>query len=166
MGHQIKTDREQSIAVGTAKTITLITVDALAGLVRLRPVKQIGLQRLRELFQTCSLPDASAAWVETVRRTTVEKPPYRKIVETIERLQTKYRMEPVHYSALRVELSHISAPVEYETDEDLLELCKGMAQMAPGAMFASASTVELDQSAENVIAAIELAMQDYPPDER
>ena len=166
LGHQIKTDREQSIAVGTAKTITLITVDALAGLVRLRPVKQIGLQRLRELFQTCSLPDASAAWVETVRRTTVEKPPYRKIVETIERLQTKYRMEPVHYSALRVELSHISAPVEYETDEDLLELCKGMAQMAPGAMFASASTVELDQSAENVIAAIELAMQDYPPDER
>ena len=166
LGHQIKADREQSIAAGTTKTITLITVDALAELVRLRPVKQIGLQKLRELFQECSLSDASAAWVEAVRRSAVERPPYRKIVETIKRLQTKYSMEPVHYSALRVELSHMAPPVEYETDEELLELCKGMAQMAPGAMFASASTVELDQSAENVIAAIELAMQDYPPDER
>ena len=41
-----------------------------------------------------------------------------------------------------------------------------MAQMAPGAMFASSSTVELDQSAENVVAAIEAAMQDYPLDEQ
>ena len=60
----------------------------------------------------------------------------------------------------------MTPPVEYETDEDLSELCRGMAQMAPGAMFASSSTVELDQSAENVIAAIEAAMLDYPPDER
>ena len=60
----------------------------------------------------------------------------------------------------------MTPPVECETDEDLLELCRGMAQMAPGAMFASASTVELDQSAENVVAAIEAAMQDYPVDEQ
>ena len=33
-------------------------------------------------------------------------------------------------------------------------------------MFASSRTVELDQSAENVVAAIEAAMQDYPLDER
>ena len=166
LGQQIKTDREQSRAAGTAKTITLITVDELARLVRLRPVKQIGLQKLRELFKTSSLPDQSTAWVESVRQTAVEKPPYRKIVETIAALQRQYKKAFVNYSALRVELSHMTPPVEYETDEDLIELCRGMAQMAPGAMFASSSTVELDQSAENVVAAIEAAMQEYPLDER
>ena len=166
LGEQIKADREKPRAAGAVKTITLITVDDLAGLVRLRPVKQIGLLKLRELFEECSLPDESAAWVETIRQTVVEKPPYRKIVETIEALQKKYRKASVSYSALRVELSHMTPPVDYETDEDLFELCRGMAQMAPGSMFASSSTVELDQSAENVVAAIEAAMLDYPPDEK
>ena len=166
LGAQIKADREKSRAAGVVKTITLITVDDLARLVRLRPVKQIGLQKLRELFQKCSLPDESATWVESIRRTDVERPPYRKIVETIETLQKKYRKASVNYSALRVELSHMTPPVEYQTDDDVFELCRGMAQMAPGAMFASVSTVELDQSAENVVAAIEAAMQDYPLDEQ
>lgn len=166
LGKQIRADRRKSGASGEARTITLIRVDDLARLVRLRPVKQIGLQKLRELFQNCSLPDESAAWVESIRRTTVTKPPYRKIVETIEALQRKYRKAYVNYSALRIELSHMTPPVEYDTDDDLAELCKGMAQMAPGAMFASDSTVELDQSAENVVDAIEAAMQDYPLDEQ
>ena len=166
LGSQIRSDREKSQAAGAAKTITLITVDDLARLVRLRPVKQIGLQRLRELFQTCSLPDESAAWVEEIRRTDVEKPPYRKIVETIEALQMKFKRTVVDYSALRVELSHMTPSVDYETDDELFELCRGMAQMAPGAMFAGSSTVELDQSAENVVSAIEAAMQDYPQDEQ
>ena len=166
LGQRIHADREKSKAAGTAKTITLITVDALAQLVRLRPVKQIGLQRLRDLFQTSALPEQSAAWVECVRQTAVERPPYRKIVETIEALQRTYKKASVNYSGLRVELSHTIPPVKYETDDDLSELCRGMAQMAPGAMFASSLAVELDQSAENVIAAIEAAMQDYPADER
>ncbi len=166
LGEQITSDREKSSASGEAKTITLITVDDLAKLVRLRPVKQIGLQKIRELFQECSLPEESAAWVESIRQAVVERPPYQMIVETIEAQQKKFKKAPVQYSALRVELSHLMPPVEYETDEHIFELCRGMAQMAPGAMFASAKTVELDQSAENVVAAIEAAMQDYPPDEQ
>ena len=166
LGGQIKAEREKSMASGAAKTITLITVDDLAGLVRLRPVKQVGLQKLRELFQNCSLPEESAAWVESIRQTAVDRPPYRKIVETIETLQEKYKEASADYSALRIELSHLTPPVEYETNEDLFELCRGMAQMAPGAMYASSGTVELDQSAENVVAAIEAAMQDYPLDEQ
>ena len=158
--------RQKSSAAGAAKTITLITVDELARLVRLRPVKQIGLHKLRELFQECSLPNESAKWVESIRQTKVEKPPYRKIVETIEMLQRKYEKEFVDYSGLRVALWHMTPPVEYETDERLSELCKGMAQMAPGSMFAGDNTVELDQSAENVVNAIEAAMQDYPVDEQ
>ena len=165
LGQQINAYRQKSRASG-AKTITLITVDDLAKLVRLRPVKQVGLQKLRELFQICGLPNESASWVESIRLTAVERPPYRKIVDAIEALQKKYKKSYVSYSALRVELSYMSPPVDYERDEELFDLCRGMAQMAPHAMFASSGTVELDQSAENVVATIEAAMQDYPPDER
>ena len=166
LGQQIQADRQKSAAAGKAKTITLITVDDLAKLVRLRPMKQIGLQRLRELFQRCSLPHESQEWVESIRQTVVERPPYRLIVETIQVLQRDYQRASVDYSALRVELRHLNPPIEYQTNDELFELCRGMSQMAPGAMFASSNAVELDQSAENVVAAIEAAMQDYPPDER
>ncbi len=160
LGEEIKTNREQS-----GKTITLIAIDDLARLVRLRPVKQVGLLKLRELFQ-CSLPNQSHEWVESIHKKTVKKPPYRQIVETIQSLQRKHQKEPVDYSALRIELSHLDPPINYQTNDKLFELCRGMMQMAPGAMFAGPKTVELDQSADNVVAAIEAAMQDYPPDER
>jgi len=62
---------------------------------------------------------------------------------------------------LRVELSHRTPPIEYETDEALVDLCKAMAQMAPGSMFAGPDMVELDQSSHNVLAAIEAAIRDY-----
>jgi hypothetical protein len=52
-------------------------------------------------------------------------------------------------------------PVEYETDEELKDICTAMAQMAPGMMAAGTHNVELNQSAENVIAEIEAATQEY-----
>ena len=166
LGQSIKDDRCATEALGTPRTITLITVDDLARLVRLRPVKRVGLQKLRELFYKCSLPEESAGWVDDIRQSTVELPPYRNIVETIEKLQADFKMEAVTYSALRVELSHLEQPITYETNASLADLSKAMSQMAPGSIFATADKVELDQSAANVITALEAAIQDYPQDER
>lgn len=166
LGQSIKDDRRKSAAAGDSRTITLLTVDDLARLVRLRPVKQVGLRKIRELFKECSLPDQSYNWVESIHKSSVENPPYRKIVETIALLQRRFQKASVSYSALRVELSHLDPSIEYQTDDELCDLCRAMTQMAPGAIFATSEKVELDQSAENVIAAIEAALQDYPPDER
>ena len=71
-------------------------------------------------------------------------------------------MEPVSYSALRVRLALLQPPVTYQTDDEVMELCRGLAQMAPEAMFARPDFVELDQSAENVVVAIDSAMLHYP----
>jgi hypothetical protein len=162
---EINDDRSKTAQLGNPKTITLITIDDLAKLVRLRPVKQLGLWKLRELFETCSLPQESAAWVEALRQTKVKKPPYVQIITTIERLQKKREKQAVKYAALVNELSHLTPPIEYETDEALIEVCKAMAQMAAGFMDAGSETVELDQSAANVIAAIDATTRDYPADE-
>ena len=166
LGQSIKDDRRKSAAVGENRTITLLTVDDLARLVRFRPVKQIGLRKIRDLFSKCSLSEESTEWIEEISKTTVAKPPYREIVEAIEELQREFEEEAVRYSSLRIKLSYSTPPIKYKRDSELAELCNGMAQMAPGAIFASPEKVELDQSAENVIDAIEAALQDYPPDER
>ncbi|MFG0251929.1 MAG: ATP-binding protein [Phycisphaerales bacterium JB038] len=166
LAKEIADDRRKSAAEKRPKTITLITIDSLARLVRLRPVKQLGLAELRDLFQNCSLPGESDAWVETIRARPVNRPPYRQVVLAIEALQKKYKRADVKYAGLRVELSHLTPPINYDTDDELIDLCKAMAQMAPGALFATNERVELDQSAQNVVAAIDAALKDYPPDEQ
>jgi hypothetical protein len=163
---EIADDRAKTKAVNAPKTITLITIDDLAKLVRLRPTKQVGLRALRQLFEQCKLDQDSAAWVEAIRKSKVAKPPYKQIVATIESLQKKWKKAPVKYDTLRNELSHLSPPIVYETNDSLIDLCKAMAQMAPGSMFATADAVELDQSADNVLAAIDGATKDYPIDEQ
>jgi hypothetical protein len=160
-----KTEALQTLGQGERKTITLITIDDLAELLILRPVKQVGLQKLRELFEL-RLPEEVHIWVESIRSTKVEKPPYRAIVETIQALQRQYNKVFVKYGELRVELSHRTPPIRYDTDDALIDLCKGMAQMAPRAIYASAETVELDQSVDNVMAAIDAAPKELLPDVR
>jgi hypothetical protein len=163
---EIDDDRRKTEALGKPKTITLITIDDLAKLVRLRPLKQVGLQKLRELLLKCRSPEESAAWVEAIRTAVVRKPPYMQIITAIEQLQKKRSMAPVKYAALSNELFHLKPPIEYATDDELIEVCKAMAQMAPGAMYAGLDSVELDQSAANVVAAINAATKDYPIDEQ
>jgi Histidine kinase-, DNA gyrase B-, and HSP90-like ATPase len=166
LAREIDDDRMKTSAIGEPRTITLMTIDDLAKLVRIRPYKQLGLRKLRELFEQCRLPEESAAWVEAIRNKQVKRPPYVKIINTIEQLQKRRKMAPVKYAALANELSHLEPPIEYETDEELIEVCRAMAQMAPGAMFAGPHAVELDQSAANVIAEIEGATKDYQAVER
>lgn len=162
IAQEIEHEQQGLLMDDNPKTVTLVTIDDLAKLVLLRPIKQLGLQRIRELFQTCRLDTDSAGWINEVADSYVTRPPYREIIETIGDLQRDFPRVHVNYGALRVKLSLRTPPIKYETDSELEELCKGMAQMAPRAMYASDRRVELDQSVENVISEIETAMQSYP----
>lgn len=154
---EISEDRDATAAAGKPRTITAIHVEDLARLVQLRPIKHIGLVKIREMFQECSLPEHCKAWVDSIQKIKLAKPPYGKIIEAINELQKDSRKEPVSYGELRNELKHGTPPILYANLEELIELCKGMSQMAPKAIMASDVTVELDQSPENVLEAIEFA---------
>ncbi|HKZ03090.1 MAG TPA: hypothetical protein VJ180_12670 [Pyrinomonadaceae bacterium] len=161
LAREIKADRESSIKNGFPKTITAIHIEDLARLVQLRPLRQLGLAKIRGLFQTCSLPEECKAWIDEIEKTKVVKPPYEQIIKAIEQLQEDSRNEPVGYGELRNELKHSNPPVKYNNLEELRELCKAMSQMAPRAIVATDRTVELDQSPANVLAAIESATKAY-----
>lgn len=154
---QIDTDRELTKTKGEPKTITLINVDDLARLVRLAPIKGLGLLKLRDLFQLCRLPEECKAWVDKIEIAKAKKQPHKEVIDTIYQLQKKYNRAAVAYSALRVALGARTPPIDYDTDDGLIDLCKAMMEMAKSYITATNSTVELDQSPENVLAAIELA---------
>jgi len=153
----IDRDRKLTKASGEPKTITLITVDDLARLVRLAPVKGIGLSKLRSLFLDCRLPEESRKWVDVIESQKPKKQPYKEVIDAIFDQQKKFKRAAVTYDALRVALSHRSPPIEFDTNEPLVDLCKAMMEMAKGYITATNSTVELDQSPKNVLTAIETA---------
>ena len=109
-----------------------MTVDDLARLVRLAPVKGLGLSKLRDLFQTCRLPEECKKWVDKIEAERTKKQPYKEIIDSIHELQKKYKRAAVKYDALRVALGFKSPPIDYETDEPLIDLCKAMMEMAQG----------------------------------
>ncbi len=160
LAKEIRIDREKHAGSEKPRTITLINIDDLAKLVRLCPVKQIGLKKLRELFQECSLPEESARWVKKIEGMNVEQPPYREILKTIAQLQKEFSGERVSYAALRVALRHLPNPVKYEVDADLADVCTAMSQLAPRAIHADREKVELDQSVDNVMTALKKALHD------
>jgi hypothetical protein len=158
LAREIKADRDSTAANGRPRTITAIHVEDLARLVQLRPVKRLDLAKIREMLQTCSMPEQCKEWIDKVEKETVIKPPYGKIINAIHALQQEYDMAPVEYGALRVALGRETPPYKVQTNEDLMELCKAMAAMASSYEIAATNrTVELNQSPANVLAAIESA---------
>lgn len=160
LSKEIRADRESTAANGNPRTITAIHVEDLARLVQLRPVKRLGLTRIRNMLQTCSLPEHCKAWIDSIDSEVVARPPYAKIINAIHALQREYDMAAVEYGALRVALGNETPPYKVATNDDLVELCKAMAAMASYEISATDRTVELNQSPENVIAAIEVATKD------
>lgn len=161
---EIKADRDSSAASGKPRTITAIHIDDLARLVQLRPIKRLGLARIRELFQTCLLPEHCKAWINSIDKESVAKAPYAKIINAIHSLQQEYDMAAVEYGALRVALGKETPPYKVTTNDELIELCKAMAAMANYEITATDRTVELNQSPTNVLAAIESATKGHSAD--
>lgn len=157
LAKEIKVDRESTASHNKPKTITAIHVEDLARLVLLRPVKRLGLTKIREMLQTCSLPEHCKEWVDGIERTTVAVPPYEKIINAIHLLQRDWHMAAVEYGALRVALGKEIPPYRLNTNEELMDLCKAMSAMAGYEITATDRTVELNQSPANVLAAIEAA---------
>jgi hypothetical protein len=145
---EIKSAQEKN-----GKTITLIRVHDLARLVRLVPQKRLGLPQLRELFQTCRMPAESHAWVNSIEKTKVEMPPYKEILEVIERQQRAHPDTRVTYNGLRFALADVKQIKV--TEDDLRVICQAMMQMAgTGYLLALRDRVELSQAPTTIFKVI------------
>lgn len=157
LAKEIADDRRLTAAAGEPRTVTLIHIEDLANLVQHRPVKALTLQRIREMLQTCSLPQECKKWVDAVIAEKPVRHDFATIVKTIARLQIGPRHEPVEYGELRAELRHGTPRIDYNDLDELREVCKRMAGLAPDEVDATGRTVELNQSVPNILAKIESA---------
>jgi hypothetical protein len=164
LAKEVADDRALTAAAGEPRTITLIHIDDLATLVQHRPVKAINLHRIREMLQTCSLPQECKKWVDAI---IAEKPlrhDFATILKTVSRLQAGPRHEPVEYGELRAELRHGTPRIDYSDLEELREVCKRMTGLAPNEVDTTERTVELNQSVANILAKIESATRAHLAD--
>jgi len=160
LGKEIQAERTNN----PNKGITLIRIEDMARLIRLVPAKRVGLNRLQELFKTCSLPEESKAWIDKLAEEKMERPPYKELLEAIASEQQAMPDQAIEYSnvvtRLRIEKSiTISKP-------EVTELCKALMKMAPGYIFARLTTVELTQRPDKVLEAIRATIREYPEDEQ
>jgi len=158
----VKEIQKDSNASG--KTITLVRIVDMARLVRLVPLKRVGLRRLRDLFEQCTTPEESKIWIDALANEQVSKAPYRRILDEIWDLQKQRPDETVEYSGLAVALQKNAKPVNLAKSE-LQELCVAMSRMAPEMISARKTSVELSQKPEKVMALIGSVIDEYSKEE-
>lgn len=156
---EIKKDQQTS-----GKTITLIRIVDLARLVRLVPLKRLGLGQVRDLFDTCITPEQASAWVDKLAAQQVPKAHYRDILDTIWELQKERPDEAVEYSGLAVALQKGAKKLNI-SKVDLSQTCLAISRLAPQMISARRNSVELSQRPDRVMALIGSAIQEYPEEE-
>jgi hypothetical protein len=164
LAKEISEDRKHTLSAGEPRTITLIHIEDLAKLVQHRPVKAITLPRIREMFQNCSIPQECKKWVDDIIAQKPVRHDFATIIKTIAQLQAGPRHEPVEYGELRVELRHGSPSIDYHDIDELREVCKRMAGLAPDEVDATERTIELNQSVPNILVKIESATKAHLAD--
>jgi hypothetical protein len=160
LGKEIAAERSKT----PGKGITLIRLEDMARLIRLVPAKRVGLDRLLDLFRTCSLPEESKAWIDKLAAEKMERPKYKEVLEAIASEQKAMPDQAIEYSnvvtRLRIEKG-ITMP-----KGEVVDLCKALMKMAPGYLFARQGTVELTQRPDKVLDAIRATIKEYPEEEQ
>jgi hypothetical protein len=156
---EIKDDRQKS-----GKTITLVRVVDLAKLVRMVPLKRINLSQLRDFFNECISPDESKAWIEKMAAETRAKPKFKELLETIAEEQEEQPGAAVEYAAIVASLRR-GRTIKMEKQE-VIDLCRALARLAPEFVTALDNSVELNQRPDKVLEAIGAAIRAYPENEQ
>jgi hypothetical protein len=160
LSKELQADRKNN----PGKGITLVRIEDMARLVRLVPAKRIGLQRLRELFMSCSLPEEAKKWIDGIADEHMDRPPYKELLEAIAAEQREMPLQAIEYAHIETHL-RIKKKLTLNRAE-VVELCRALAKMAPGFVFARKATVELTQRSDKVLGAIRATIREYPEEEQ
>lgn len=160
LAKEISDDREKN----PGKGITLIRIEDMSKLVRLRPVKRLGLDRIRELLEKCSLPEESKKWIEDVAKEKTQKHQYKELLDVITEEQKAMPTQQVEYMNI---VTGLRKTYDIRMDkQEVIEHCKALSRMAPGFVYARNNTVELTQKPKIILDAISTTIGDYPEDEK
>ena len=127
IGYQGEDDDTSAISKeAKQQQVTAICVKDLIRLLFLATPKQLGLNKLRSLFDTCYTPLDVKHWVDNLENEAVAIPPYDEIIELIYELQTK-DSEPPNIQVVRYKLNENTKGRSYSSKEveDCIRVLKG-----------------------------------------
>jgi hypothetical protein len=110
-------------------------------------------------------PEDSKAWVDVIAKEKPQTWPYLEILETIWERANKRPNEPVEYSSVVTALEYREPPIKI-TKQQLIECCQSMQVMATNVLYARENTVELERRPDLVLQDIQVALDNYPEEER
>lgn len=139
--------------------VTMLTAKDLIKLLLLITPKQIGLDKLRELFETCYAPQDVHEWIENVEKLEVEKPPYCELIDIVYKLQKTDSEAPV-LSIIRYQLKE-KMKRDYSTIQ-VREWLVLLSNLVPGSVTIDGDYVGVQASAQIIKERVHKAINDMP----
>lgn len=139
--------------------VTMMTAKDLIKLLLLITPKQIGLDKLRELFETCYTPQDVHQWIENVEQMEVEKPPYYELIDIVYELQ-KTDSEAPELSIIRYKLKE-KMRKDYSKIQ-VREWLGLLSNLIPGSVTIDGDYVGVQASAQIIKERVHKAINDMP----
>ena len=142
------------------QNITAIRAKDLIRLLLLAVPKQIGLRKLKDLFETCKTPYEVTAWIDKIESTNVERGPIDDFLDVVYNLQ-KTDTEPPRISAIRMELKH-KTPSVIISESQLESLISSLVVLVPGLINKEGDKVTINTKPSTIKEAIQKATNNVP----
>lgn len=139
--------------------VTMMTAKDLIKLLLLITPKQIGLDKLRELLETCYAPQDVHQWIENIEKMEVEKPPYYELIDIIYELQKSDSEAPV-INIVRYQLK-AKMGKDYSTSQ-VKEWLILLSNLVPGSVTIDGTYVGVQASAQIIKERVHKAISDIP----
>ncbi len=154
-------DDEESAISKEARNekVTVMTGRDLVKLLLLMTPKQIGLDKLRKLFESCYAPLDVHKWIEDLEKQEIEKPPYEDLLDVIYDLQ-KTDSEQPELSVVRYKLNE-RCSVNY-SKEQVGKWITLLSNLVPGIVTIEGEYVNVQSSASVIKERVKKALSDIP----
>jgi len=163
IGYQGEDDPNSAISKeAIQQKVTIIRVKDLIRLLFLATPKQLGLNKLRKLFDTCYAPIDVKKWIDDLENEAVENPPYYEIIDLIYSLQTTDN-EPPTISVIRHQLNAQSGK-SFSTAE-VTGFVQILSALVPGSISIEGINVGVQNKPDTIKSRIaHLINTDIPPE--
>lgn len=152
IGFQGEDDLESAISKeARQQKVTLIKAKDLVRLLLFAAPKQLGLNKLQNLFETCYAPKEVSKWIDELEKADVVTAPYYEIIEVIYELQ-KTDTEPPEPNVVRIKLNErLQTKFSSRQVQDFIEILKGI---IPGYVSIEDKKVRVQAAPEVIKSAI------------
>lgn len=142
------------------QSITAIRAKDLVRLLLLAVPKQIGLKKLRDLFETCKTPYEVTDWIDRIEKTNIERGPIDEFLDEVYNLQ-KTDTEPPKISAIRMVLKQRTPPVVI-SEPQLESLINSLIVLVPGLISKEGDKISINTKPSTIKDAIQTVTNNVP----